>query len=835
MNRKGKKHFNCRWGLMMLSALWTATGATATARDFSTAPDNRNESAREIPLNRNWKFNRGECPQASEKDFDDTSWRTLNLPHDWSIEGRPEANEPSGNDGGYYPAGSGWYRKTFRFTPDSLKPATTILFDGVYQGAEVYVNGEKAGGRPYGYSAFSIDISQWLKKGDNTLAVHVDNSRQKNCRWYSGSGIYREVRLIRTPEVHFTPWGIDVQTERIMPNGNGARTALLRIRTTLRNKLPKDTTLAVVAHIRIGEGRDYTVVKRATIGAGATMDVVQQVNVKIGDSLLWSPDSPVLFNAEAYTAAAHTAVSSWRPEPEYDHIGTEFGIRSISLSPDEGLVLNGKPLELNGGCLHHDNGCLGAAAWKDAEWRKARLMKEAGFNAVRTAHNPPSEEFLNACDHIGLLVIDEAFDGWRTAKNTHDYASLFDKWWLADIESMVRRDRRHPSIFCWSIGNEIIERKSPEAVITANALAGAVRRLDESRPVTSALAAWDSDWEIYDPLAAAHDITGYNYMIHKAESDHLRVPERIMMQTESYPRDAFANWTKVNDLPYVIGDFVWTAVDYLGESGIGRFYYKGETEGEHYHRPQYPWHGAYCGDIDLTGWRKPISHYREILYSREEKLYMAVKEPNGYRGEIKETQWSVWPTWESWNWPGHEGKDIDVEIYSRFPAVRLYLNDRLIDEKATGREQEFKAVFRIPYQAGVLRATGVKDGRECESMTIATAGKPYAIRLKTDRTEMKADGESLAFITAEIIDRLGRTVPDADNLIEFSTDGHGRLLATCSADLKDCVPYTSAQRKTWKGRAMAVIQSIHGQKGRLKIKVRGKGLKTASLTIDCKD
>ena len=242
MNKKRKKHFNWRWGLITLSALWTATTATATARDLTTDPNNRDEPVREIPLNQNWKFNRGECPQANEKDFDDTSWRTLNLPHDWSIEGRPEANEPSGNDGGYYPAGSGWYRKTFRFTPDSLKPATTILFDGVYQGAEVYVNGEKAGGRPYGYSAFSIDISQWLKKGDNTLAVHVDNSRQKNCRWYSGSGIYREVRLIRTPEVHFTPWGIDVQTERIMPNGNGTRTALLWIRTTLRNKLPKDTT-----------------------------------------------------------------------------------------------------------------------------------------------------------------------------------------------------------------------------------------------------------------------------------------------------------------------------------------------------------------------------------------------------------------------------------------------------------------------------------------------------------------------------------------------------------------------------------------------------------------
>ena len=460
-------------------------------------------------------------------------------------------------------------------------------------------------------------------------------------------------------------------------------------------------------------------------------------------------------------------------------------------------------------------------------------MKEAGFNAVRCSHNPPSEAFLDACDHLGLLVIDESFDGWRSSKTSHDYSTLFDQWWTKDIESMVLRDRNHPSVFCWSIGNEIIERKTPEAVLTAYALAGYVHKLDPTRPVTSALAAWDSDWEIYDPLAAAHDIVGYNYMMHKGPSDHERVPERVMMQTESYPRDAFANWNRLDRNAYIIGDFVWTAIDYLGESGIGRFYYKGESEGEHYQRNQFPWHGAYCGDIDLTGIRKPISYYREMLYNPDRKLYMAVKEPNGYYGEIKETQWSVWPTWECWNWPGHEGKNIDVEIYSRYPAVRLYLNDRLIAEKPTTRNEEFKAIFTIPYAPGTLKVVGVENGKETDARILETAGNPARIQLTADHTEITADGESLVYVMAEITDRKGRLVPNADALIKFDVQGAGTLLATCSADLKDESAYTDSRRKAWKGRAMAVIKA--GKvKGKLQVTAHGQGLKKASVTVQLK-
>lgn len=775
------------------------------------------QAEREMNFNENWKFHLGDTAGASARQFNDRSWRTINLPHDWSIEGRPEINNPSGNDGGYYPAGIGWYRKTFNFQQDNRLTETIIYFEGVYMNATVFVNGHELGTHPYGFTSFFYDITPYLRTGENTMAIKVDNSQQKNCRWYTGSGIYRNVKLIRTPKMRFEPWGTSISTITVSPQQT------VQVETTVANRLDRPQQAVVQYRVLDDDNLLATKEEHVTLETGEIRTLKTQIT--LNGAKLWSPETPRLYNLECRLQSSDGLLS--------DQVSTHFGVRSIEYSAQKGLLLNGQPLKLNGGCLHHDNGPLGAAAYRDAEWRKARLMKEAGFNAVRCSHNPPSEAFLDACDHLGLLVIDESFDGWRSSKTPHDYSTLFDQWWTKDIESMVLRDRNHPSVFCWSIGNEIIERKTPEAVLTAYALAGYVHKLDPTRPVTSALAAWDSDWEIYDPLAAAHDIVGYNYMMHKGPSDHERVPERIMMQTESYPRDAFANWNRLDRNAYIIGDFVWTAIDYLGESGIGRFYYKGESEGEHYQRNQFPWHGAYCGDIDLTGIRKPISYYREMLYNPDRKLYMAVKEPNGYYGEIKETQWSVWPTWECWNWPGHEGKNIDVEIYSRYPAVRLYLNDRLIAEKPTTRNEEFKAIFTIPYAPGTLKVVGVENGKETDARILETAGNPARIQLTADHTEITADGESLVYVMAEITDRKGRLVPNADALIKFDVQGAGTLLATCSADLKDESAYTDSRRKAWKGRAMAVIKA--GKvKGKLQVTAHGQGLKKASVTVQLK-
>jgi len=705
---------------------------------------------------------------------DSTRWRPVDLPHDWSVEGSFDKEAPAGNDGAYLPTGKGWYRKSFTLDKAIQNQRLRLYFEGVYMNAEVYVNGSKAGGHPYGYSSFFVDITPYVKTGKNEVEVRVDNAQQKNCRWYSGSGIYRHVWLLTTPRQYIDEWSVSVTT-------------------------PDIHTVDIKAEVVTEDGRRKPVSKR----------------LSVENPRLWTPDDPYLYTTTI--------------EAGGDVLPVTYGIRTVTFSADKGLLLNGKPIVLNGGCVHHDNGILGAAAFDAAEYRKVRLLKEAGFNAVRTSHNVPSEAFLRACDELGLLVIDEAFDGWREKKNTHDYATLIDQWWQEDLKAMVLRDRNHPSIFCWSIGNEVIERKKIEVVKTAHQMATLCRQLDEQqRPVTSALAAWDNDWDIYDPLAAEHDIVGYNYMIHKAEGDHQRVPERVMMQTESYPRDVYKNYRMTTDHTYVIGDFVWTAIDYLGESGIGRWYYQGEVGGEHWTQPLYPWHAAYCGDIDLTGLRKPVSHRRSMLWNADgEHLYMAVREPDGYRGEVKTTMWGTWPTFESWNWAGHEGKPIDVEVYAHYPKVRLTLNGQVVAEQAVTDGQ---ATFTLPYQPGTLKAEGL-DGQEVkESRSLTTAGEPVAMRLTADHQPLKADGQDLAFVTVELVDANGMVNPTAANRLKASVSGPATIVAFGNADIKDCDPYTDSQHQAWKGRALLVLRST-GKKGKVTVSIQGEQLKTATLRL----
>jgi beta-galactosidase len=490
-----------------------------------------------------------------------------------------------------------------------------------------------------------------------------------------------------------------------------------------------------------------------------------------------------------------------------DDITARFGIRSLQFSSSNGFQLNGKTIKINGGCVHHDNGCLGAAAFDRAEQRKIALLKSAGFNTVRTSHNPPSEAFLDACDSLGMLVIDESFDCWKKGKNKFDYARYFDTWWKTDLETMVRRDMNHPSIIMWSIGNEIVERGEAQAIPTAMMLAGALKKIDSSRPITSAIVGTDKDWSTLDPLMAAHDVAGYNYHLNSAPADHLRVPSRIILQTESYPRDAFANWNIVENNTFVIGDCVWTAMDYLGESGIGRWYYSGEVPGEHWQNDLFPWHGAYCGDIDLIGDRKPISHYRNLLYNNTEKLYMAVREPEPTPVRIKETWWSVWPTWASWTWPGQETKALQVEVYSRYPTVRLYLDDSLIGEKPSTIKEEYKASFSVPYSPGVLKATGLDHGMEIESTSLQTTGDPAAIRLIADKKQMTADGQDLIFVIVEITDKNGLLQPNASNRLSFNIEGPAIIMGVGNGDMKDADPYTGNSRKAWHGKALVVIRS----------------------------
>lgn len=762
-------------------------------------------SGKDTLFNSGWRFSLNADSTSVAPGFDDSGWKTLTLPHDWSIGLPFDKNAPAGNDGGYLPTGTGWYRKTFRL--DDMRDGNIykLKIGGAYMDSEVFVNGRKAGGHPYGYSTYFVDITPFLKPGENTIAIKVDNSAQKNCRWYSGSGLYRDVTLRESGPLRLSDYGSFVRTPDLT-------TAEADVYIDNKTNLPKRVTVTVGIGGR-SESREVEV-------PASTDNFKTTLRISVPDAKPWSPDSPQLYDCD---------ITISENGKEIDRLSHKTGFRTLEWNAEDGLRLNGGSILLNGGCVHHDNGILGAAAHKDAERRRARLLKEAGFNAVRTSHNIHSEAFLDACDEYGLLVIDEAFDGWREQKNDHDYHKLFDSGWREDLDAMILRDRNHPSVFCWSIGNEVIERKKIEVVTTAHKLASRCRELDPTRPVTSALAAWDSDWEIYDPLAAEHDITGYNYMIHKSESDHARVPSRVMMQTESFPAHAWGNHRQVVDHPYVIGDFVWTAIDYIGESGIGRYYYEGDPEGEHWVQPLYPWHAAYCGDIDLTGFRKPISHYRSMLWNPDgEHLFMAVKEPDGYNGKVRTTMWSTWPTFESWNWEGHEGKDIDVEIYSHYPTVRLSLNGRKIGEVPT---ENMMATFRLPYSEGTLKAEGIDaGGNVVESRTLSTAGKPAAIRLTPETASISRDGSELSFIAIEITDSKGNVVPVADNAVKVEISGAGELLGLGNADIRDEDSYFDSTHKAWKGRALAVVRA-NGKKGPLRIKVSSPGLPSSTMAI----
>ena len=722
----------------------------------------------------------------------------VDLPHDWDIYTGPFSGKgATGTGGGWFEGGKGEYKKTFA-TPNA--EVVKLHFEGVYQKAEVFVNGKKAGQHAYGYTPFTVDVTPMLNKDKNEVLVKVDNSAQPNCRWYSGSGIYRHVWLMTMPKVHIKENGVFITTPEV-----SAQKATVKAEVEVVNESSATASATV--------GIDGSNTQTVSLKAGESKKV--EFTYTINNPRLWSPETPYLYTAEV-------SLNGKKSE------SVRFGVRSFSFDAENGFILNGKKVLINGACVHHDDGAIGAMAFDAAEIRKVRLMKDAGFNLIRTSHNPTTRAFLDACDSIGMLVIGEAFDGWRTQKTAHDYSELIDSCYREDIHAMVLRDRNHPSIISWSIGNEVIERKEIRVVHTAKLLKNAILECDATRPVTEALCAWDRDWEIYDPHFEVLDIGGYNYMIFKHKEDHKRDPKRVMWQTESYPRDAFRNWAYVNDFQYIVGDMVWTGLDYLGESSIGRYYYKGEREGESWIDGGHPeWHGAYCGDVDITGWRKPISHYRDMLWNGNETLYMAVREPNGYIGEIKNTMWSVWPTWESWTWRGWEGKPVEVEVYTKQPEVSLYLNGKLLETKKVSRETEFKAVFTVNYTPGTLRAEA--GGK---SVTLATAGEPAKLRLTTDRKTIKSGGQDLAFITVEVLDKAGNVCPEAAIPCNVTVTGGATLMAAASADLKDTEPYTSPRVTTWKGRAIIVIRSGNNA-GMAKVSVKGGKLQgSASVRVE---
>lgn len=771
-----------------------------------------------------WRFFRGGAQRAEMPDYDDSKWRQVDLPHDWSIEDLPGQNTPfdptaiSQVSGGFTVGGTGWYRKSFTVPPDKKDKRIHIQFDGVYMNADFWINGEHLGAHPYGYTSFWFDLTDNIKFGqENVIAVQVKNEGQ-NSRWYTGSGIYRHVWLKMLEPVHVAPWSVYITT----PEVNSA-SAKLNIRTTIANTTANVSQVRLVTRILNEAGNEVTKVESVQqVNATASGDMMQELTVS--NPSLWSIATPTL-----YTAITEV----YKGQQLADKMETKFGIRTISFDAVNGFRLNGKTIKLKGGCVHHDNGPLGAMAFDRAEERRIQLLKASGYNAIRCSHNPPSPAFLDACDRLGMLVINEAFDMWRIANNPNDYHLYFDEWWQRDIESMINRDRNHPSIILWSIGNEIRDMENPKVIEVSQMLGDHIRKIEPTRPVTAAV---NNLRPQKDPFFATLDVGGYNYAAggdHLQESlyvqDHQRKPERVMYGSESYPLEAFSAWMGAADNPWVLGDFVWTAFDYIGEASIGWRGYWQESD-------FYPWNLAYCGDIDICGWKRPQSYYRDALWM-ENQISVFVKPPvPTFPLNPNKQSWSKWE-WHDvvadWNWSGYENQPLEISVYSSCEQVELFLNGKSLGKKKTDRASEFIAKWDLPYKAGELKAVGYKGKKVVATSILRTADKPTKIEMTADRSAIKADGQDLSYITVELTDEKGIRDPKADQLVRFSIEGEGTIVAVGNANPMSLESYQASERKAWQGRCLVIVKA--GTKaGNIIVKASVEGLSPAAVTITSK-
>jgi beta-galactosidase len=799
--------------ILVLVAAFSVTGAFA--QSFSAKNDS---------FDSNWKFHLGGAQRAEQPEFADSGWKTVNLPHDWSIEDLPGTQSPFDPDaisqvsGGFTTGGTGWYRKTFMI-PDSMKSKiATLLFDGVYMNAECWLNGHYLGSHPYGYTSFHYDLSKLLKYGENNvLAVKVINEGE-NSRWYSGSGIYRHVWLTLDEPVHIPLWGTQVTT-----HGVTGKSAELKVKTKVFNGSDKRTEIKLITRIRNRKNEQVTYAESVkTIDPGEAIDFIQ--NLKLADPELWTLEDPALY----------TAVSEvYRENIISDQEETHFGIRTLNFSTTEGFTLNGNQVKLKGACFHHDNGPLGAKAFDRAEERKVELLKASGFNAIRCSHNPPSPAFLDACDRLGMLVIDEAFDMWADAKNPNDYHLYFHDWWQRDVESMILRDFNHPSVIMWSIGNEIPYRHTPEVVEVAKNMRDFVRATDPSRAVTAAVNDLKPD---KDPYFAVLDVAGYNYAAggdHLRpgvyEEDHVRVPMRIMMGTESYPLEAFQSWMDVIDHPWVIGDFVWTGFDYIGEASIG---WRGYWQEQSF----YPWNLAFCGDIDICGWKRPQSYYRDVLWKTDQlSVFVTPPEPSFSLNPNRQS-WSKWHWYDAvadWNWKGYENKILEVVVYSSCERVELFLNGKSLGIKNTNRATRFMAAWQVPYMDGELKAIGYRGRKVINTSVLKTAQQPVLLVMKPDRPTVRANGQDLCYVSVELNDAEGIRNPRAENLVKFEVDGPGAIIGVGNANPISLESYTLPQRKAWQGRCLVVVRAGK-EPGKILLRATSEGLQTAVTEIEVK-
>ena len=775
--------------------------------------------------------------------------REVTLPHDAMLERAPHADSPNGGDSGYRDGGNYVYVKQFHAPEEFRNQTVQVKFEGIYMNAFVYLNGQLVGKHPYGYTPFVVTLNDYLKYGEeNELRVLVKNNGMPNNRWYSGSGIYRDVRLL-TGELFYIPDGaVKVSTNYVQDNY-----ASLTVKTRVKNR---DYSLRTVQIVTKVYDDNNTCVASDAIPVSLCSNAEETVaqTILVDSPRLWSSDTPTLYRCE---------VSLLDETRTVDSSETEFGIRALRLDAKHGLQVNGESVKLRGACIHHDNGLLGAVTCDEAELRRVRILKEAGFNAIRMAHNPTSPALLRACDKLGLYIMDEAFDMWSRPKKDNDYSLFLDKWWQEDVTALVENDFNHPSVIFYSLGNEIPETGMEQGAALGREMARLVKELDPTRFVlvsingifaagdfmgqimddvlSAAAARGETDGNVNDFMTAMHahmddivrhpliskridaasagmDLVGYNYMTARYEPDAVNYPHRVVVGSETYPPHIPRNWALVKKLPCVVGDFTWTGWDYIGEAGVGIPAYQ---FGEGGFGARFPSQLAYCGDIDITGFRRPASYFREIVFGLRRDPYIAVQDPAHYGKHLIKTPWVISDSHSSWTWNGFEGKPIVVELYSPGTEVELFQDGVSLGRKGAGEAAGFITHFETTYRPGTLLAVAYDGDKELGRMELSSAGAVHSIALEPEESY----GE-LLYVNITLRDEQGRVVTDRDAELTVQVSG-GALAGLGSGNPKPLHNYIEPVTQTFHGRALAILRRVEGD---VTLTVTSAGL-TQTLTV----
>ncbi|MBU9709222.1 DUF4982 domain-containing protein [Paenibacillus sp. AK121] len=748
-----------------------------------------------MPLRTDWKFVEGNYTGAEKTDYNDGHWRDLHLPHDWSIEKSFDPHMPYGGNQAYLPRWSvGWYRKHFNVEPSSPKQRVYIQFDGIHSNSEVWLNGHFVGKRPYGYVSFQYDLTPYIRwDEENVIAVKVDNTLLPPDRWYSGAGIYRNVWLIYTDYLHITEWGTYITTPEISPDE-----AKVSARIQVSNHYAHAVECTIMTEILDSQGQLKGKIENRVTLAGLESEEIEQ-KTRVLELELWSPDHPVLYEAQTTIYCDNTEVDRYR---------TPFGIRKVILDSQKGLLLNGSSLKLKGVCIHHDLGCLGAAYHDTAMKRRLEKLKEMGCNSIRFAHNPMAPELLDLCDQMGFFVVDEAFDKWKSLSYEH----LYDEWWEKDLEAMLVRDRNHPSVLMWSVGNEVENQGQPSMLNMLEQLVAFCHKKDPTRPVTCALEPHNTPINLRDGpieskvehtklLAQRVDVLGLNYQEQWYEHYRAAMPDTLILGTETFPyyrgKDNRVKgylplnpWFDVANHDYVIGQFVWSGIDYLGETS-------------------YPSKGWSSGLIDTCGFRKPVSYLQQSLWSDQPVVHIAVFNDH-MKSEYNPTWTMHWksPTMEDhWTFPEYAGKLIRLVTFTNCESVELIVNEESYGERKLTDYPNHLILWELPYTLGKIRAIGRNGNQQVCEHELTTAGLPYALKLEADRAILPADGHEISHVEVTVIDQHGIVVPNQDVDLSFELHGDGRILGIDNGDLTSDEPYKAKGRRTHRGRCLVIVQS----------------------------